>query len=653
MFSHILSAKSRNKMTEQNLAIVTAPLLFRPSMDDMLVHIKLFGDLLEKLIIHNRVISYSLPHVNTFCLYNGPGKLNDQDWSILMTNSDIEEYSTGDSIVPDDGRNTKLYFLASGIVTIEKNRKPVSTVYSGEYIREMSVIGAGRSNAVIAKQPCKVIKLSKSFLIGLFESNHSIFYRFFWEQAKAVALRLKNLPLISAELDFDKKTPSGDESTKLEIHLPDGSSRWMGFSLKSTVHDITKELEKYYPKYSKKAYLTETSHGRENVRLKPVWTVQELLIRAKYACDYKIMYMSDEPIKRGTPILSEGESIVINQFSCKRKKKLGTFFILQSSILHVTKLFGLHSKITIFFSDIIKTRQDGVNLVIDIPGKSASFVFLSEDDCSDARRLISSLSQSMMLSPRDRKTSIEFVDQQWGLVLKRYKVLKPVLLVLKPGDLITILKTSPGEVHGLFKDHPIVIPNDFIEILSDGMNTSPLMISETMEEDIFYPGLEQLPSKNNWATLLLRGQMLKFKKGETIVPQGSRIQRIFQIVTGFCRVQQCLSNAECEKLSKESKRWKESIFKEEGTEFSNLIVKTIGKGESFGEVSLFTGEGSIAEVVADGNGDEGDETTVFMIEAGNLAKLFEENPKIGARFSKYIHGTLLRRIDYELKNRAK
>lgn len=668
-------------MSEKNLAIIATPLFF--AADPLMIqNLQIYTKLMKKLVKYSYLLSKFLPSHTNYVLFPGPDKISDHDWSILMTNSSIEEFTKGEQIHFTDDRMEKIYYVANGVIGILKNNKTLTMHFSGEYICDLPSLSI--SESVYAFEQSKIIKLSVPFLIGLFQSNQKLFYSFYWHQTKLLAKRLKELPLLNENKEpFTTSTSIQSETTKIEIFFPDHTSRWLDFSSQSTVYQMLQELRKSYPKYGKRStYLVETSHGRDICKLQNEWTVEELLIRAKYACDYKIMYMNDNLNQSGAKKLSarlassrSGDSssithsstisfcedtIIIQQFPCKRRKKHGTLYILQNGILHVAKLFGLNSKKMIFFnsiSNIVKTKNV-LTFSLKEMNKKSNFYFDNEIQCVDALRIIHSLSDIKLHSPIRRvSNSLEFSGQQLGIVLKRHKILKPALIDLKPGDIIKITPYGDNnykdEICGEFKDIPISIPSDNIELLPLEVN-SPLLIVEELKEDVSYFGLEQLPSKNDWATLLLHGKRVQFNKGDVIVPEGSTLQSLYQIESGYCSVYTTVPKNEGDDLSKKSERWKlnlNSINSKKSIPYTQLKLQTLSKGETFGDIGLFTHEGAIASVVADGGMNGSDITTVFLIEAPTLSALFDKNPKIGARFAKYMHGILKKRIQFEVSNR--
>ena len=500
--------------------------------------------------------------------------------------------------------------------------------------------------------------------------NHNLFFKFNWSQAVIVATRFINLPYFFHQNDtnedgnpiFSVSGTAGADQAKLEIFLPNGSSRWMDFSLDCTVDKINQTFCAIFPTFGSGAHLLESSHGRSITKLKPNWTVQDLLIRSKYATEYQITFVPEENIE---PLTSSSfyklhrlNSIIINQFQCKRNNKYGTLFVLQTHILHVAKLFGLSSRSQIAYSDVASISLDKAKMTIESkqPAKINVYKFKNAAICESTTQLIQSLLDNKLESVvRSNSNKEKTQSEPWAVIVKNYRVLQPSIIDIQVGDIILIVSLKPrGELFPCsFKGTQVMIPKDYFEVLPNNFSSKSSVHS--LLQKAGYKNIIEMPSQTDWTSLFLGGKLLKFHHGETIVLQGTKLQRIYQIISGYCSVETTIPKTESEKLMNSSKRWQESLIQTPAPYFYDRIqIRTLSPGETFGEVGLLLGTGATASVIAKGNPDEPDVTctSVFMIEVNHLQNIFESNPSVASRFARYILTVIERRIRYETENRV-
>ena len=644
LVQHILACSKYNKMTEKSISIVVAPLLFKPAIENVIAHTQLFSLLVTCLLTPEqlRITCNVLPKTMNYVLYRGPGKLSESDWTLIMTRAEVESYSKGAQILPDVTIQQKLYQLSSGAISLFKDGELVCTIREGQLIPKMAVLEK-EGMIAIATRASSVVKLSVPFLTGLFETDRSLYFRFFWEQARACASHLASLPFIMTE----KEEGSSTRTTKIEIHLNTGGSHWMEFPVDITVAKMHEMLIQTFPKL-KRARLVETSEGEQPLALQLEWTVQELLVRAKYASDYKILFVSEESPKDRKHSRKENleDALVIGQYECKRKK-FGTLLVMQRYLLHTSKLFGMNSKLTLNYHDILSCTQRGKSVMITANlGKIHEFVFSSENEALEVRQLLKSLSQGTLFSPRARKQSSDgYVPTDWAIMLKPYKILQPVLIELKSGDVVSVVGRSSDLLSAIYRGQRVQIPIDYVEDLPCE-DQCTLLSPEASNDPILYRGVLQTLNNSNWASILANGTILRYSEGETIIAPNSKLQRIFQVVSGTCLLRTVLSDKESSALSA-CERWRGSISESPShLPFSTLTLKTLREGETFGEIGLLLGESSSASVEA-----SSPETIVFVMEAARLDALFSENPKIGGRFASYLNTILDRRIQFETQTR--
>eukprot|EP01117_Protostelium_nocturnum_P019345 TRINITY_DN836_c0_g3_i1.p1 TRINITY_DN836_c0_g3~~TRINITY_DN836_c0_g3_i1.p1 ORF type:complete len:1638 (-),score=764.62 TRINITY_DN836_c0_g3_i1:204-5117(-) len=117
-----------------------------------------------------------------------------------------------------------------------------------------------------------------------------------------------------------------------------------------------------------------------------------------------------------------------------------------------------------------------------------------------------------------------------------------------------------------------------------------------------------LPTKDDWNSMLKDSQLLTFEEGQTIIQEGTSYMKIFQIISGTC-----------------------SIIKR-GTDGSSNLLSQANRGEIFGEISfLEKGEASASVVAAS-------RVELCVIEEDSIHSLFESTPGLRGRFYKYLAG---------------
>eukprot|EP01095_Lingulamoeba_sp_RSL-Kostka_P013304 TRINITY_DN5482_c0_g2_i2.p1 TRINITY_DN5482_c0_g2~~TRINITY_DN5482_c0_g2_i2.p1 ORF type:complete len:261 (-),score=93.49 TRINITY_DN5482_c0_g2_i2:232-951(-) len=126
--------------------------------------------------------------------------------------------------------------------------------------------------------------------------------------------------------------------------------------------------------------------------------------------------------------------------------------------------------------------------------------------------------------------------------------------------------------------------------------------------------LKHMPTKQHWKLILQEGRVIQYEPDTLILRKGSNLQRIYQILSGTCRIT-VVDNTETE-----------------------VVVSHLSAGDIFGEMSFIAGKGASANVIADGD------VEVYLIEATHLEGLFQKNKYIAGCFYKYLSSILVKRI---------
>ncbi|PRP84669.1 hypothetical protein PROFUN_07919 [Planoprotostelium fungivorum] len=164
-----------------------------------------------------------------------------------------------------------------------------------------------------------------------------------------------------------------------------------------------------------------------------------------------------------------------------------------------------------------------------------------------------------------------------------------------------------------------------LESLLDGLkpNSSQIVAQSPLKLSMsgaFQLLQSDLPTKVDWDLMLRDAEMLTFRSGQVIVEEGSSHQRIYQIISGQCRVEK------------------------KNTTSTPTLLSVIPPGEIFGEISfLEKGEASASVRAAS------ERVEVCVVEGNTLYSLFQNTPGLSGRFYKFLAGVTLKR----LQNREK
>eukprot|EP01104_Vermistella_antarctica_P014160 TRINITY_DN4411_c0_g1_i1.p1 TRINITY_DN4411_c0_g1~~TRINITY_DN4411_c0_g1_i1.p1 ORF type:complete len:1113 (+),score=294.82 TRINITY_DN4411_c0_g1_i1:230-3568(+) len=179
-----------------------------------------------------------------------------------------------------------------------------------------------------------------------------------------------------------------------------------------------------------------------------------------------------------------------------------------------------------------------------------------------------------------------------------------------------------GEREGRFPANCVEVVADEQSLMEAGMDGGGhglLQQHSSLEDGSFLEKRVGLPSAVDWEIMLLGGTEMQFKRGDVILKQGDRFQRIYQVCDGECRIE---------------KTWTD----EDGTPRQKELG-IMGADETFGEISFLLGGGATASVIA-----SSDDVEIFMIEAEFLKRLFNSDPGLAGRFFTYLSVLLERRL---------
>jgi len=634
-FSQVYQYRSKNKMSSSALGNFCVPLflvdLLQPTVMGKC------GELFKFIVENIELLLYEIPIPHFFTLYTGPLPLSDRDWALLMTNSETMIPFHNTRILVEGDENSNLYYIVGGEVLIEKGGLIVATLSTGDFFGEMSLLKQNEriSASVIAGRSCTIRKFNLQFLRELFASNQMLFFQFNWHLAQQLAKRLAILPFSFTRAHVPT-TPrfSQPSESKLEVFLPDGTSTWVSFALEETVGNVMNLILARHPSLPRDAHLIESSHGRPVMKIHPSWQANQLLLRAKYASDYKVSVGFDQSKHK----IGTDESLVISQFPCKRKKVFGTMFIKQTQLLHVTAILTLQAKHVILFSDITRVTSEGAWLeVFTKTEKSHKFLFKSKGDCVSVRNLVQLLvfgDGSKIEVYRRASTDVE--EYRWAYLKRRCRF-GPY--VVEARELVKVVGSTVTQFACICKDNTdVLIGKDDLEFFSFDQSfeaiCSSLRASGLCSTDSF-------PSRATWMEILSGGKVQQYSPGEIIVCKFSRLQRIFHIISGTCSVEFPVKKGSTPLSEMENSPLVEGQY------LDHVLLNELQPGEFFGENGFLMAEGSMARVVASGN-----PTTVILLEPYYLKDLFQRKPKLGGRFCFYLQAVIGQRIRNETGKRV-
>jgi CRP-like cAMP-binding protein len=117
-------------------------------------------------------------------------------------------------------------------------------------------------------------------------------------------------------------------------------------------------------------------------------------------------------------------------------------------------------------------------------------------------------------------------------------------------------------------------------------------------------------TQSNWDLLLQGAKIQKYKKENAIIREGENFQRIYQMISGQCRIEK-----------------------------GNKCLGVMYAGQMFGEISFLVSGGATASVIADS-----DEVEIYVLEGYYINILFAMRPELAGKFYKHLASCLQRTI---------
>ncbi|EGG25213.1 RasGEF domain-containing protein [Cavenderia fasciculata] len=581
----------------------------------------------------------------------GNEELTERDWSLLLTSATVITYHRGDVVIEENTINSYLYRIKSGVLGVEKKNRDgksvkVSSMNAPKMFGEMSFLGNKTTARVVVDETADLYVMDIPFLNSLFVSHPRLGAKFYKIMANQLASRLKNLPWSKPQSSPPANTPSSGTppSTPPSMISPlvsalagnsgAGSFGSMGGGPGSSafLQPFAKEaspppplvvpsialdrlntstppasprtpvapnpfLANIHPHLQHRTntvsnFNTSGLGGNNNNNnssgssgggpLSHILTPRSRdegarsgsVSRAPTQANLKYTASSDKSndnTNKGGQQNEEKKTdqefnqrfsldeIVIKDYACSLNRS-GRLYISQGHVCFYSKFFGYKTKKVIPFKQIQNLLCVN-NTFLDLSRlKSSSqrnyrFTFTSTKDRQDAYGIINSLCESAKLATTSTADDLK---------IKLREERKKQHATLKPKNKSTA---------------------------------------------------DQL-TKEDWELIGREGSRCTiYKKDEPIVRQGDRIQKIFQIGKGVCRIEKTVAVTQ-HNNPHVSSEWK------------TVVLGTMKQDETFGEITFLLSGEVTATVVADNHDVE-----IYAIEGQFVNILFDLNPSLATRCS--------------------
>ncbi|EFA77570.1 RasGEF domain-containing protein [Heterostelium album PN500] len=561
---------------------------------------------------------------NSDSLGYGNEELTERDWSVLLTNATVITYHRGDVVIEENTINSYLYRIKSGTLGVEKRNKDgksvkVASMGAPKMFGEMSFLGNKTTARVVVDDQADLYVMDIPFLNSLFVSHPRLGAKFYKIMANQLAVRLKNLPTMKPPQQSPASSPlssphlgspSSSTSTaspptspprpivppiiiptpSLTLSGSTGSTGSNGNSSSSSNNDNNNNIVKpnnnatqplvnintppasprtpnqylanLHPALSKRTSTSANFSPRERA--------DTSLLSASNSGNNNIRSNSisrtQTSAQLGEPIMKKNDQefcqrfslydeIVIKDYACSLTRS-GRCYISQGHVCFYSKFFGYKTKKVIPFKQITgvlcanNTQIELSRLKNMTTPTNYRFTFQNNKDRQDAYGIINSLHESSKQS----NTSDDLKQKMQQERKKQNMTLKT-------------------------KHH----------------------------------SKDQL-TKEDWELIGREGSRCHtFKKDEPIVKQGERIQKIFQIGKGVCRIEKLVPSTN------------------DPNRFHSVVLGTMKQDETFGEITYLLSGEVTANVIADSQ-----EVEVYAIEGQFVNILFDLNPSLATKWFKYL-----------------
>eukprot|EP01091_Cochliopodium_minus_P015535 TRINITY_DN5562_c0_g1_i1.p1 TRINITY_DN5562_c0_g1~~TRINITY_DN5562_c0_g1_i1.p1 ORF type:complete len:1094 (+),score=373.20 TRINITY_DN5562_c0_g1_i1:561-3842(+) len=535
-------------------------------------------------------------------------EVSDHDWEIITAGGVTISFEKGEIILESSSRNDKIFRIVKGecinTVKVGEEQRELSVMIKGDIFGELSMVGQNsEKQSVVAGTNGELLVVSTEYLEKLFETENSLGRRFYQLVATSVALKLSSL--------FGKKNKNSENSPNTGENS--GSSS------------------------SSQPNTPERVNRRSTIGVKP----NEELDKMQKAANEKFLKAfklgDDEKLLRDF----KGASYRINN----SRNNIGDLFISNLHLCFVYKLFGMKKQ------DVVAYKQiSDMKILTDLKdkyGKTGLKIFLDTKVEKGGERLL------CLKGIEKPEVNFEFIKSLWkhqqNNDFKEFENKAKLNMIKKNSHIIhqkairestmtNLLENNKGRTNSspslMSKnenssetENITVTKNKLYQVsLSRVGSNSNLIANNTNIEKSgdemnnsgsnLFGDLDKISSgltEKDWEEILKGSKKIPKKKGEFVIKEGQSYQRIYYILQGSCSVEICSKS---------------------------LKLALIGKGETFGEVSLLLGDIASASVIADS-----EVTELQVIEGYFLRILFSYSPKLAAKFYRFLLELLANRLE--------
>eukprot|EP01132_Coremiostelium_polycephalum_P002390 gene2390-2955_t len=550
----------------------------------------------------------------------GSDELTERDWTILLTNASVITYHRGDVVIEENTINSHLYRIKSGVLAVEKKNKEgkmvkVATMVAPKMFGEMSFLGNKTTARLLVDEQADLYVMDIPFLNNLFNSHPRLGAKFYRIMANQLAIRLKNLP-------WSKPNPPPSPSSGTPpINISTTPTQSTPLSASTTmIPSLNNILSNQTPPPSPRGPPTQTPNPLFN-NIHP--TIQHRASSANLAFNKNVdshgsSHHHHSPHHQHTSSGGIGGMISMGSGS--------------SSGPHTPRGDGSRSN-SISMNSRTQTISNGLADEFKSPMKKNDQEFCNRFSLVD-EIVIKDYPCSLNRSGRFyiSQQHVCFYSKFFGYKTKKvipFKSIEKVLCVnVNQLEITRIKNTIPSNYRLTFqsgkdREDAYGIINSLWE--SSKQSTSSDDIKNKLAQERKKVNNLTLKTRNNknriddltkedWELIGREGSRCHyFKKDEPIIQEGDRMQRIFQIGKGICRIEKSVPIAPG---SSETKK---------------VVLGTMKQDETFGEITYLLSGEATADVIADS-----DQVEVYAIEGQFVNILFDLNPQLASKWFKYL-----------------
>eukprot|EP01103_Thecamoeba_quadrilineata_P003374 TRINITY_DN13163_c0_g1_i1.p1 TRINITY_DN13163_c0_g1~~TRINITY_DN13163_c0_g1_i1.p1 ORF type:complete len:836 (+),score=191.19 TRINITY_DN13163_c0_g1_i1:20-2527(+) len=679
---YLLSETSKyseiNKMTPENLGIVFGPTMLRADSFDLtaLSRSHISAEAFAILIKNSARVLKTIPRpIKFFRFFEDPKPLGEKDWEILLTNSASKTYDLNQVVFDEGDENYHLFRIAQGRFRVEKGGRFIIELLPPAMFGEMSFLGRfNTSAAIISNENLSVVQMIEySIVKSVFKLNPELYKTFYWTMAFKLAVKLAELEKKSdvkllGPTATSTRTSTRSEQKTLKVFLshPDGASCDIPIEEQTTAHEVCLGSLSHFFKIKPSNHATFRLYMVSDTLAAPVplndseSVYHKLVTPLANSPGFNFVFSDTAPhTKIDKKKFSLKTSVVLKDWPCTLNKRKGILYVTQHNLAHYSKKLGIEKREILHFKEISSVTKESeaegnlLKVIVASMGKKDhatvyKFKFKGTESLYECHNLLQAVWQGYHSGGSTAGTP-ETVGRRRGTMTasptpanrrgfsrppNRTSTSIPQLAIEEVDEEPTTARPKSVVFHSEGRDNIYSLSASFnspstsdptidLEAVKEETehpeSPSAIIIPPYIQEDLDDAEKEELPTPDEWRSILSSAENLKFRSGEQVVIAGNRYQRIYQLISGCCRMEN-----------------------DEGGQLGKLFP-----GEIFGEVGFLTGILS-ATVIA-----EEESTRVLMIEAETLRKKFKKDPAFGARFYKYLATVCEHRVrkrEHELFN---